>query len=78
MQKRIERFNKFGRKFFIIIIEFNQSTNNKKRKREKDSIIIIFTILTGNIIIRFESDNINRLDWFLNLGATGHFFNNKV
>jgi hypothetical protein len=62
MQKRIERFNKSGRKSFITVIESDQSTNNKKRKREKDSIIIIFTILTGNIIIKFKLDDINRSD----------------
>jgi hypothetical protein len=62
MQERIERFNKSGRRSFTIVIESDQSTNNKKRKREKDSIIIILTILTRNITIRFESDDINRLD----------------
>jgi hypothetical protein len=60
MQKRIERFNKSGRKSFTTVIESDQSINNKKRKREKDFIIIIFTILTGNIIIKFELNDINR------------------
>jgi hypothetical protein len=62
IQKRIKRFNKFGRKSFITVIEFDQSTNNKKRKREKDFIIMIFTILTENIIAKFKLDDINRLD----------------
>jgi hypothetical protein len=62
MQKRIERFNKSGRKLFIIVIESDQSANNKKRKREKNFIIVILTILTGNTTAKFESDDINRSD----------------
>jgi hypothetical protein len=62
MQERIEYFNKFGRKFFIIVIKSDQLINSKKRKREKDFIIIILTILTENIIIKFELNDINRSD----------------
>jgi hypothetical protein len=62
MQKRIEHFNKFGRKSFTTIVKPDQSANNKKRKREKDSIIVILTTLTGNTTAKLESDNINRSD----------------
>jgi hypothetical protein len=44
------------------MIESDQSANNKKRKREKIFIIIIFTILTGNTIIKFKLNDINRSD----------------
>jgi hypothetical protein len=60
------------------VVKSDQSANNKKRKREKNSIIMIFTILTGNTIVKFESDDINRSDWFLDLKATGHFSNDKI
>jgi hypothetical protein len=62
MQKQIKYFNKSGRKFCIIVVESDQSANSKKKKREKDFIIVIFTILTKNIIIKYKSDDINRLD----------------
>jgi hypothetical protein len=62
MQKRIDRFNKFGQKFLTTVIESDQLINSKKKKREKISIIIIFTILTENIIVKYKSDDINRSD----------------
>jgi hypothetical protein len=60
MQKRIKRFNNSGRRLFTTVIESDQSTNSKKRKREKNSITAIFTILTENITVRYELDDINR------------------
>jgi hypothetical protein len=78
MQERIERFNKSGRRPLTTVVEPDQSANSKKRKREKDPIIIILTTLTGNTITKFESDDINRSDWFLDSGTTGHFSNDKT
>jgi hypothetical protein len=62
MQERIKRFNKSGRRSLTTVIEFNQSTNSKKRKRKKNSIIMIFTTLTENTTVKYESDDINRLN----------------